>query len=466
MSVITRFAPSPTGMLHIGGVRTALLNQLFAQHHGGKYKLRIEDTDQKRSTSEAVQAILSGLEWLGLLGDDEVVYQSQRLSRHQQVAHELLQAGKAYYCDCTPERLAQQRAQARQAGQTRMYDRHCRTRKLGHGVVRIAMPTSGDTVLCDAIQGEICIDNDHLDDYVILRSDGSPTYMLSCVVDDGDMGITHVIRGDDHLVNAFRQYHLLKHAGYATPTYAHVSLLHGADGAKLSKRHGALGIEHYQQAGYLADALCNYLMRLGWGHGEEILSRHAAAKIFALEQVSKSPARLDFERLEYFNAHYIRDLAQKEPEKLVDTLQDYNQASFSAAQKTTLALAMPGLSKRATRLDQLWEMAQFYLTPPSWPLQDSKSLKQFMLKYQSDEFAILRETMQQWSFDSRTVIQQQLEDYVEARQIGFGQIGQPMRVALSGTMQAPEIHDIIFVLGQQEVIARLCRAEAWVQRQT
>ena len=313
-NIVTRFAPSPTGFLHIGGVRTALFNWLFARHHQGRYLLRIEDTDRKRSTEEAIGAILDGLEWMGLSGDEEPFFQSQHATRHSEVAKSLLEAGKAYNCYATPEELSEMRETAKAEGRSMRYDGRWRDRDPADApsgvdpVVRLRAPQDGETIIADLVQGDVRVANGELDDMVLLRSDGTPTYMLSVVVDDHDMGITHVIRGDDHLTNSFRQAQLYQLMGWKIPEFGHMPLLHGADGAKLSKRHGALGVEAYRDMGFLNEAMFNYLLRLGWGHGDdEIISREEAIEWFTLEGVGKSPARFDMEKLTSLNAHYIRE---------------------------------------------------------------------------------------------------------------------------------------------------------------
>ena len=314
MTVTVRFAPSPTGFLHIGGARTALFNWLFARHHGGNFRLRIEDTDRVRSTPEAVEAIIDGLEWLGLDWDGEIVYQFARAARHAEVARQLLAAGHAYYCCCTPAELEAMREQARAEKRSVRYDGTWRDRDPAErppGVapaIRLKAPQTGATTIHDHVQGEVTVANDELDDLIILRGDGTPTYNLSVVVDDHDMGVTHVIRGDDHLNNAFRQTQIYRALDWPVPEFAHVPLIHGPDGAKLSKRHGALGVDAYREMGYLPEALRNYLLRLGWSHGDdEIISTEEAIRWFDLDAVGRAPARFDFAKLGNLNGHYIRE---------------------------------------------------------------------------------------------------------------------------------------------------------------
>ena len=302
MTVVTRFAPSPTGFLHIGGARTALFNYYFAKHNKGKFLLRIEDTDQERSTQQAVDAILDSMKWLGLNWDQDIVYQSKCQARHKEIAEKLQKENKAYYCQCSKEHLQDMREQAMKEGRQPGYNGHCRDKNHTSGALRLCTPDEGSVTLKDEIQGNVSIQNNHIDDMIILRSDGTPTYMLSVVVDDHDMGITHIVRGDDHLTNAFRQYHLYAALGWAMPTMAHMPLIHGQDGAKLSKRHGALGAETYRDMGFLPEAMRNYLLRLGWGYGdEEIISDARAIELFTLDRIGKSPSRFDLKKLEHLN---------------------------------------------------------------------------------------------------------------------------------------------------------------------
>ncbi|MEM6585288.1 MAG: glutamate--tRNA ligase, partial [Pseudomonadota bacterium] len=364
--VVTRFAPSPTGFLHIGGARTALFNWLLARHHGGKALLRIEDTDKKRSTQEAIDAILDGLDWLGLDYDEAPTFQSQRADRHAQVAQTLLEAGHAYKCFATPEELEAMRAEQRATKQPMRYDGRWRDRDPGEApegapfAVRLKTPLDGTTTIRDEVQGEVSVNNAEIDDYIILRADGTPTYMLAVVVDDHDMGVTHVVRGDDHLNNAFRQLPIYRamdeiEGGWADPIYAHIPLIHGADGAKLSKRHGAQAVDEYRDdMGILSDALFNYLLRLGWGHGDrEEITRAEAIELFALSGVGKSPSRFDLKKLENLNGHYIREADDQTLVELVmPRLGDQADAGL-------LLKAMPVLKPRAKNLDEIADGAGF-----------------------------------------------------------------------------------------------------------
>ena len=373
MTVVTRFAPSPTGFLHIGGARTALFNWLYARRHGGRFLLRIEDTDRARSTEAAKQAILDGLEWLGLEWDGEPVYQSGRADRHAAVARELLDAGEAYRCYCSPEELAAMREAARKRGSARLYDGAWRDRDPSDApkdvspVVRLKAPLDGETVIDDAVQGRVTVRNDQLDDMVLLRADGTPTYMLSVVADDRDMEITHVVRGDDHLTNAFRQSLIYRAMGWDTPAFAHIPLIHGPDGAKLSKRHGALGVEAYRDMGFPPEAMCNYLARLGWSHGDdEIFSMAQATEWFDLKDVGKSPARFDVSKLSNLSAHYIKAMAEDRLADLVEALIVKRQGEeMSAMQRARLAAGLPGLKARAKTLNILAFSATILLAGPA-----------------------------------------------------------------------------------------------------
>ncbi len=357
--VVTRFAPSPTGYLHIGGARTALFNWLFARHHGGKFLLRIEDTDKARSTKEAIDAILDGMQWLGLDWDGHEYYQSQFWARHAEVAHKLLERGAAYRCWMSQEELATQRELAAKERKPFRINSPWRDRDdEGEGpyVIRLKAPQDGETVIDDRVQGRVTVQNAEIDDFILLRSDGTPTYMLAVVVDDHDMGVTHVIRGDDHLNNAFRQLAIIRAMGWPEPVYAHVPLIHGPDGAKLSKRHGALGVDAYRdELGMLPEAVGNYLLRLGWGHGDdEIISRDQAIAWFDLDHVGKSPSRFDFKKLENLNGHYLREADDARLAGLVAPRLDLDDG-----QKGLLLRAMPELKARAHDLNQLAEGATF-----------------------------------------------------------------------------------------------------------
>ena len=367
MTVVTRFAPSPTGFLHIGGARTALFNWLFARHHGGTFLLRIEDTDRARSTEAAVEAILDGLKWLELDWDGDAVSQFERRGRHAEVAHQMLAAGHAYRCYASPEELEAMRAEQKATGQPMRYDGRWRDRDPAEApagispVIRLKAPQEGETVLADHVQGEVRVQNAQLDDMVLLRADGTPTYMLSVVVDDHDMNVTHVIRGDDHLTNTFRQIQIYRAMGWDLPQFAHIPLIHGADGAKLSKRHGALGVDAYRDMGYLPEAVRNYLLRLGWGHGDdEIISTEQAIEWFDLGGIGRSPSRFDFAKLDNLNAHYMR-LADdaRLVSLIVPLIEAKSGGHVSSEARDLLTRAMPGLKQRAKTLVELADSAHF-----------------------------------------------------------------------------------------------------------
>ena len=460
MTVITRFAPSPTGFLHIGGARTALFNWLYSRHHGGRFLLRIEDTDRQRSTQPAIEAIIDGLKWLGLDWDGDVVYQFARSRRHAEVAHQLLAAGKAYYCYATPDELEVMRNAARAAGQPIRYDGRWRDRDPADAprdvkaVIRLKAPQTGETLLEDKVQGEVRVANEQLDDMVLLRGDGTPTYMHSVVVDDHDMGITQVIRGDDHLTNTFRQIQLYDAMGWAKPDFAHVPMIHGPDGSKLSKRHGALGIEAYRDMGYLPEALRNYLLRLGWGHGDdEIIDTAQAIAWFDLDGIGRSPSRLDLAKLDNLNAHYLRatdsaclvSLVKPRVEKRLG-----NPLADEGARR--LAIGMDGLKARAETLEQLADSAMFYLRPRPIPMDD-KTKKQLTSEARKWLAELAEELAKEdWRVEA---LEAAVRDFAEARRLKLGQIAQPLRAALTGSAISPGIFEVMVVLGRAEALGRI-----------
>ncbi len=459
-SVVTRFAPSPTGFLHIGGARTALFNWLYARHHGGRFLLRIEDTDRARSTPEAVEAIFDGLRWLGLDWDDEPVFQFSRAARHAEVARRLLDAGKAYYCYCSPEELARMREEQRQAGKPVRYDGRWRDRDPAEAppsvppVVRLKAPRDGETVVRDHVQGEVRVANAQLDDMVLLRADGTPTYMLSVVVDDHDMGITHVIRGDDHLTNSFRQRQIYDALGWEAPEFAHIPLIHGPDGKKLSKRHGALGAEQYRDMGFLPEAMRNYLLRLGWSHGdEEIISTEQAIAWFDLDAVGRSAARFDMDKLTSLNAHYLR---QSDDARLVDLiaapLAEAAGGGLDAAARARLQAAMPGLKERARTLTDLADAAAFYVCARPIPLND-KAAK--LLAEGAERLAGLRERLRAVRAWDRQALEEACRAYAEEAGLKLGQVAQPLRAALTGSNVSPPIFEVMEILGREESLARI-----------
>ncbi len=463
--VVTRFAPSPTGYLHIGGARTALFNWLYAAGHGGRMLLRIEDTDRERSTREAVDAILDGLTWLGLDWDGEPVSQAARADRHREVAQQLVAQGDAYYCYATPEELAQMREQARAAGKPPRYDGRWRDRDPSQappgvpGAIRIKAPTTGETVVDDQVQGRITFPNKDLDDMVIARSDGSATYMLAVVVDDHDMGVTHIIRGDDHLTNAARQTLIYNAMGWPVPVMAHVPLIHGSDGAKLSKRHGALGVDAYRAMGYLPDALRNYLVRLGWAHGdEEIISRDDMVRWFDLDAIGKAPARFDFTKLENLNGHYIRDTQDGTlTETLLATAPHLEGADhlidLNDDQRRLLLTAMSGLKARAKTLIELANSARFlFAERPLRPDNKAAAILADGGDAMLGELLPTLEGLASWSAES---VENSIREYAEAAGTKLGKIAQPLRCALTGTTTSPGVFDVMAVLGRQESLARL-----------
>lgn len=457
MSIVTRFAPSPTGFLHIGGARTALFNWLYARHHGGVFRLRIEDTDRQRSTKEAIDAIIEGMKWLGLAWDGEIVYQFARAARHAEVARELLAAGKAYYCYCTPEELEQMREAARAAGKPVRYDGRWRDRDPKDApagvkpVIRIKAPLAGETIVHDKVQGEVKVANDQLDDMILLRSDGTPTYMHAVVVDDHDMGVTQVIRGDDHLTNTFRQLQIYQAAGWEPPSFAHIPLIHGADGAKLSKRHGALGVEAYRDMGYLPEALRNYLLRLGWGHGDdEIISTEQAIQWFDLDGVGRAPSRFDFAKLDNLNGHYLR---QSDDARLAEEVAGRLGAAGDAAIVARLKAGMAGLKARAKTLKELAENARFYTA--SRPLAlDDKARAQMTAEARS-VLSTLRDELNSAASWSAPDLEALARALAERKGIKLGQVAQPLRAALSGATTSPPIFEVMQVLGRQETLGRI-----------
>ena len=463
MSVVTRFAPSPTGFLHIGGARTALFNWLFARHHGGRYLLRIEDTDRARSTEAAIQAILDGLGWLGLIGDELPVFQSHRQGRHAEVARELLARGAAYHCYCTPEELQAMRERARAEGRSTSYDGRWRDRDPAEApagvrpVIRLKAPRTGETIIADRVQGEVRFDNAQLDDMVLLRSDGTPTYMLSVVVDDHDMGVSHIIRGDDHLVNAARQTQLYRAQGWPVPEFAHIPLIHGADGAKLSKRHGALGVDAYREMGFLPEALRNYLLRLGWSHGDdEIIGTEQAIAWFDLDAVGKGAARFDMARLANLNAHYLRTTDDRALARLIAPRLEAQGHRLDAAALARLEAGMPGLKPRASTLVELAASATFYVAARPLPLSDRAAL--LLDAAGRERLACLvpaLETVAQWQ---PAALERVVRDHALALNLKLGEVAQPLRAALTGSTASPGIFEVMAVLGPEETLARIADA--------
>ncbi|MFT8736290.1 MAG: glutamate--tRNA ligase [Zymomonas mobilis] len=461
-SVVTRFAPSPTGFLHIGGARTALFNWLFARHNGGQFQLRIEDTDRVRSTKEAIDAIIDGMRWLGLDWDGDITYQFERAPRHAEVAEALLKAGNAYKCFATPEELEAMRAEQRAKKQPQRYDGRWRDRDPSEApagapyVVRLKAEQEGETTLHDLVQGDVTVKNAELDDMILLRSDGTPTYMLAVVVDDHDMGVNHVIRGDDHLNNTFRQLGIIRAMNWEAPQYAHIPLIHGPDGAKLSKRHGALGVEAYRDDfGYLPEAISNYLLRLGWGHGDdEIISREQAVEWFDLGAVGRSPSRFDFKKLENINGHYIREADDQRLTDLILPRVEKNLGhSLSSSEQALLLQAMPFLKPRAKNLNELAENSLFLFENRPLKLED-KAAKQ-LENTSGSLLAILRKTLgdlPEWDAES---LEKALHDVAEQADLKMGKVAQPLRAALTGRTISPGIFDVMILLGREESLVRL-----------
>jgi glutamyl-tRNA synthetase len=464
--VVTRFAPSPTGFLHIGGARTALFNWLYAKARGGRFLLRIEDTDRARSTEEAIHAILDGLRWLELDWDGEPTFQFARAERHAAVARELLAKGKAYKCYATAEELAEMRERARAEGRSPTYDGRWRDRdpadapKDAPFAVRFKAPNEGETVVDDQVQGRVVFPNKDLDDLIILRSDGTPTYNLSVVVDDHDMGVTHVIRGDDHLTNAARQSQIYAAMGWDIPVFGHVPLIHGPDGAKMSKRHGALGVDAYRAMGYLPAAMRNYLVRLGWSHGDdEIFSTEQMIEWFGLDALGKSPARFDFAKLENLNGHYIRAASDAELiEALKELLPHLPQekalaAGLSDADWEKIAVAMPGLKERAKTLVELLDGAHFLLT--ARPLAVDDKAAKLLTGDARNRLAAVHKTLSQLNDWSAAGIEAAVRETAQNLGIKLGDLAQPLRAALTGRSISPGIFDVLAVLGREEALARI-----------
>jgi glutamyl-tRNA synthetase len=449
--VVTRFAPSPTGFLHIGGARTALFNWLFARHHDGRFVLRIEDTDKARSTRAAIDAILDGMTWLGLDWDGEAHFQSEYADRHADVADALLKGGHAYKCWMTQEELAAQREEAqreRKPFRTRSPWRDASNEGPGPYVVRLKAPRDGETAIDDLVQGRVTVQNAELDDFVLLRSDGSPTYMLAVVVDDHDMGVTHVIRGDDHLNNAFRQLVIIRAMGWPEPVYGHVPLIHGADGAKLSKRHGAVGVETYRdELGILPEALFNYLLRLGWGHGDdEIISRAQAVEWFDADAIGKSPSRFDLKKLENLNGHYLREA---DPARLAALV----APKIPGADEALLTRAMPVLTPRAKDVNELAAAATFLFK--SVPLDMDEKAALLLAGDARDLLGRVHQSLAALSDWTAEATEQAVREVAETSGVKLGQVAQPLRAALTGRATSPGIFDVLVLLGREESLARI-----------
>ncbi len=461
MDVVTRFAPSPTGFLHIGGIRTAIYNWLFARHHGGQFLLRIEDTDRKRSTDEAVAAILEGLKWMELNWDGDVISQFSRVSIHKAAVARLLAEGNAYRCYCSPEELAQMREEAKKKGTAVLYDGRWRDREPDDApdgiepVIRLRTPSEGETVINDLVQGEVRVANSQLDDMVLMRANGTPTYMLAVVIDDHDMGVTHIIRGDDHLTNAFRQSLLFDALGLDRPQFAHIPLIHGADGTKLSKRHGALGIEVYRDQGFLPEAVFNYLLRLGWSHGDdEIIARGHATEWFDLSNMGKSAARFDTNKLKSVNGYYIRNSDNDPLSKMIlPIISKTLDGKISDNTEKWLNLGMSELKERAKTTLELSDLALFYAKVR--PLEMTKNATSLLSQ---ESLSILQQLhthlhgLTNWSSE---VLKQAVSDFAETQKLTLGKVAQPLRAALTGTNISPGVFQVMAILGREETLGRL-----------
>lgn len=469
--VVTRFAPSPTGFLHIGGGRTALFNWLYARKHGGTMLLQIEDTDRQRSTQEAIDAILDGLKWLGIDWDGDTVYQFARAARHREVAEQLLAAGKAYRCYATAEELTAMRDKARAEGRAKLYDGSWRDRDPSEApagvkpTIRLKAPLTGETVIEDQVQGRVAWQNENLDDLVLLRGDGTPTYMLAVVVDDHDMGVTHVIRGDDHLINAARQKQIYDAMEWELPVMAHIPLIHGPDGSKLSKRHGALGVDAYRAMGYLPAALRNYLVRLGWSHGDqEIFTTQEMIDAFDLPAIGRSAARFDFAKLESLNGHYIR---QSDDHSLVTLLEDLLKyipqgpaiaTKFDDSIRAKLTQAMPGLKERAKTLIELLDNAGFIFADR--PLALDPKAQAVLTPETRQLIGRLRAALEDVSPWTAATTEAAMRAFAEQAGLKLGAVAQPLRVALTGRTTSPGIFDVLAVLGRDECLSRLADQSA------
>jgi glutamyl-tRNA synthetase len=460
MSAVVRFAPSPTGFLHIGGARTALFNWLYARHTGGTFRLRIEDTDRARSTQAAVDAIIDGLKWLGLDWDGAIVFQSARLARHAEAVAALVAAGHAYPCYCSATELEAMREKARAEGRTALYDGRCRdldpkdAPKDRAPAIRLKAPREGSTVIADHVQGTVTVANQQLDDLILLRADGTPTYNLSVVVDDHDMAVTHVIRGDDHFTNAFRQTQIYRALGWETPEFAHVPLIHGPDGAKLSKRHGAMGVDAYRDMGYLPEALRNYLLRLGWSHGDdEIISTADAIRWFDLDAIGRSPARFDFAKLASVNFHYIGVTPDERLVGLIaPVLEKRLGRPLAEAAREVLARAMPALKPRAKTLQELADRAQFFVAPRPIPLEPkAAALLDPPARARLNSLAPLLAAAP-WQTKA---LEDTVRRFADSAGMKLGDVAQPLRAALAGATASPGIFEVMEALGRAETLGRI-----------
>ncbi len=449
-----RFAPSPTGVLHIGSVRTALFNWLFARHNNGKFLLRIEDTDKLRSTEENTKSIFEILKWLEIDWDEEPVIQSNNIERHKAVAEDLVKQGKAYYCYCSPEELAAKKEEALKAGKSYKYDGKCRgcSEKIAgkNPVIRLKADNVGRTTVDDLVQGEVTIENSQMDDLVLLRSDETPTYMLSVVVDDHDMGVTHVIRGDDHLTNTFRQIQIYRACNWDIPRFGHIPLIYGPDGAKLSKRHGAASAQDYKMLGYLPEAISNYLLRLGWSHGDdEVITRTQAIEWFDFDNVGRSPSRFDMAKLQNLNAHYMRERDNK---SLLEYMKPFLQSELDAEQERCILAGMDSLKERAKTILELVDAVQIYMGAPG-------RYDDTCLKYATPQHLKLLDEVIAIVNSMKSLNEQALCDKVKELAKNHGiklvEIAQAIRGALCGKLISPSVFEIIAILGKERTLDRL-----------
>jgi glutamyl-tRNA synthetase len=462
-TMITRFPPSPTGYLHIGGARTALFNYLLARHHGGRFVLRIEDTDKARSTQEMTDAILEGMSWLGLEFDEGPFFQSERTEIYNEHIDKLLESGQAYYCDRTPEQIEVMRAEARAKGSKRLYDGHCRDLGLGPGpgrVVRFKVPRPGKIVFQDMVKGSVAIDAEEIEDFVIRRADGSPIYQMAVVVDDATMGITHVLRGDDHLSNTPKQIMLFEALGFPVPVFGHVPMILGPDKKKMSKRHGAVSVMVYKEMGYLPEAMLNYLARLGWSHGdEEIFTREELIEKFSIENLGNSPSVFDQEKLNWLNSHYIKTGSL---ERLAPLLAEYLEPmGFTNLDPDYLKTIIPLLQPRAKTMVEMAEQTEFFVTPCEDLAYDPKAAAKFLTEEARGHLTALLSRFEAASSFAPETLEAIAKGYLEETGLKFKAIAQPIRVALSGRTVSPGLFETMEVLGRERSFARIRRAIAF-----
>ena len=449
--VRTRFAPSPTGLLHIGSARTALFNWLFTKRHNGKFLLRIEDTDIKRSTKKSVDTIINGLKWLGINWNDEIVYQSKNIKNHQEIAYKLLKKGHAYYCYTTQEEIEDfKKKNPKQKFISKWREDTNYTPKNNNYVIRLKVDNKGHTIINDLILGEIKVENEELDDMVLLRSDGTPTYMLAVVVDDHNMKINHIIRGSDHLTNTFRQIQIYKALGWETPKFAHIPLIHGKDGAKLSKRHGALGVESYKDMGYLPEAMCNYLLRLGWGHKDiEIITMEDAIKIFDLSDIGKAPAKFDIDKLNYVNGHYI---STTESKKLLNLITPFLKTDLDDILEVRILNALKTLKTRVSTIEKLAEYASLYIKKKAPKDEKSIAILTTEGKELLQKLLNVLQTLIKWNADE---IKKISNAYAKNHEIKLSKVMQTLRAGVIGTFSSPAIFEMLEILGKEEVLKRI-----------